>query len=64
MSGMGERIDDYLVFGVPYVWVIDPRRKRSFAYTAAGMVEAHDNVLRAVNPKIVIPTVELFESLR
>jgi Uma2 family endonuclease len=25
MTGMQERIDDYLKFGVRYVWVLDPR---------------------------------------
>ena len=63
MSRVTERIDDYLFFGVPYVWVIDPRRRRSYAYTAAGMTEAHDAILRTADPEIVLPLLELWESL-
>ena len=37
MTEMQERIDDYLRFGVPYVWVLDPRLKRAFAYTSTGV---------------------------
>jgi len=64
LSSMMERLDDYLAFGVPYVWVIDPRRQRCYAYTAAGMTEAHDKILRTANPEIEIPVPELFASLR
>ena len=33
MAEMQERIDDYLDFGVRYVWLINPRRRRAFIYT-------------------------------
>jgi Uma2 family endonuclease len=55
-----ERIDDYLNFGVPYVWVINPRSLRAFVHTAEGNYEAKDGILRTVNPDIVIPLAELF----
>jgi Uma2 family endonuclease len=64
MSSMQERIDDYLNFGVPNVWVIDPRRARCYVFTKGAMVEAKDNILRTSNPDIVVPANELFESLR
>ena len=41
-----ERIDDYLAFGVPYVWVINPRNRRAWAYTKDGSTEIHDGLLR------------------
>jgi Uma2 family endonuclease len=61
MSEMQERIDDYLAFGSPYVWVIDPRTKRAFIYTSEGMREVRDGVLRTADPEIVAPLAALFE---
>ena len=40
MEEMQERIDDYLSFGVRYVWLIHPRRRRAFVYTPDKTVEA------------------------
>ncbi len=60
MSRMLERIDDYLAFGVSHVWVIDPRTKRAYDYTATGMREAKDGVLRADDPHIAVPLAEIF----
>jgi Uma2 family endonuclease len=63
MDRMQERIDDYLTFGVRYVWVINPRTQRAFVYTAEGMHEPKDGVLRTENPEIVVPLAEVFASL-
>jgi Uma2 family endonuclease len=52
MSEMQERIDDYIAFGAPCVWVIDPLRKRGYVYTANGAREARDGVLRTASPDI------------
>jgi Uma2 family endonuclease len=59
MSEMQERIDDYLSFGVRYVWVIDPRTKRAYVHTSEGIRETKD-ALRTENPGIVVPLEELF----
>jgi Uma2 family endonuclease len=59
MSEMQERIDDYLSFGVPNVWVLDPRTKRAYLYTPEGSREVKD-ALRTQNPEIVVPLEELF----
>jgi Uma2 family endonuclease len=60
MSRMQERIDDYLAFGVEYVWVVDPQTRRAWVYRAEGMHEVHDGVLRTTNPDIEIPLAEVF----
>lgn len=60
MSEMQERIDDYLQFGVPDVWVIDPRKRRAWHFTAAGMREAHDK-LQATGHDIVLPLADIFD---
>jgi Uma2 family endonuclease len=56
-----ERIDDYLAFGVRYVWVINPRTRRAWAYTDAGLGEVKDGILRTENPDLVVPLAELFD---
>jgi Uma2 family endonuclease len=58
-----EKIDDYLAFGVPYVWVINPRSRRAYIHTAEGSREAKDGVLRAENPDIAIPLADIFAEL-
>jgi Uma2 family endonuclease len=57
------RIDDYLGFGVPYVWVINPRTRRAWCYTNNGIQEAKDGVLRTENPALAVPLTELFAGL-
>ncbi len=62
MSEMQERVDDYLAFGVRYVWVVDPRRRRATAYDASGIREvAEDGVLRTEDPAMELPLVEVLE---
>ena len=56
-----EKIDDYLRFGVPYVWIINPRLRKGYMATKAGMVEAESGVLAASDPEIRVPVAELFE---
>lgn len=60
MSRMQARIDDYLGFGVRYVWVIDPKSRRAWAYTPGAIREIRDGDLRTENPDIVVPLVDLF----
>src|SRR3990172_763719 len=59
MSEMQERINDYLSFGVRYVWVIDPRTKQAYVHTSEASHEVKD-ALRTENPEIVVPLDELF----
>jgi len=58
-----EKIDDYLAFGVRYVWVINPRTKRAYVHSAAGSQEAKDGILRTQDPEITVPLAEIFAAL-
>lgn len=60
MSQMQEKINDYLTFGVSYVWVIDPRTRQAWIHTPQGSHEVHDGVLRTENPEILVPLSEVF----
>jgi Uma2 family endonuclease len=54
------KIADYLNFGVPYVWVIDPRKRTATMYTANAAIPVTDGILRTENPDIALPLADLF----
>jgi len=57
---MQERIDDYLSFGVRYVWLIDPRTRQAFVYTADGVEQVKDGVLTTKDPEIRVVLSDCF----
>jgi Uma2 family endonuclease len=60
VESMQERIEDYLAFGVPCVWLINPRTRRAYVYTSAGMRVAKGGILRIEDPDITVPLAEIF----
>jgi Uma2 family endonuclease len=60
LAALQEKIDDFLNFGVRYVWVINPRNKRAWVYTPGKIEEVTDGVLRTENPALELPLAELF----
>jgi Uma2 family endonuclease len=63
MRDMQERIDDYLRFGVPNVWLIDPRTRRAWTCTVEGNLEAKDARLRTQHPPIDVDLARIFHSM-
>ena len=63
ISQMHERIDDYLNFGVRYVWLIDPRTRRAWFHTKASSHESKDGILRTEDPAIELPLPKIFHAL-
>lgn len=59
-AAISKKVDDYLRFGVPYVWVIDPRTRRGWVHTPGGSREVKDGVLRTANPDLAVPLEQLF----
>ena len=55
-----ERIDDYLSFGIPCIWVVNPLTRRGYVYTVEGAREVKDGILRAEAAGIEVPLRELF----
>jgi Uma2 family endonuclease len=64
MREVEEKIDDYLRFGVRYVWVIDPRSQEGWAHTSAGVHPATDGILRTQDPVLDLPLPEIFATLQ
>jgi Uma2 family endonuclease len=58
-----QRIDDYLKFGVRYVWLIDPAERRAWVYTSEGRREAKDGILRTENPAIEVSLPDVYAGL-
>jgi Uma2 family endonuclease len=54
-----EKIDDYLAFGIPYVWVVNPSTGRGYVHTTDVAREAKGGILRTVDPATELPLYEL-----
>jgi Uma2 family endonuclease len=59
LSRVRERLNDYLRFGVPNAFLLDPATRKAYRWTTAGMSEVSE--LRTENPEIVVPLEALFE---
>ena len=63
MPAVREKVRDYVAMGVKHVWVIDPRERRGFHFTANGMEEPKDGVLHVADSNIRLPLDEVFHDL-
>jgi len=63
MSRIRRKIDDYLAFGVPHVWLIDPEARTADVYTPQGFYPVKDLLLRTEDPAVQIPLPEIFRAL-
>ncbi|MGO9258055.1 MAG: Uma2 family endonuclease [Bryobacteraceae bacterium] len=61
-STIQRKIRDYVAFGVPNIWVIDPKDRSAFFWTAEGPFESQDLILRT-DGEIVLPLPEIFAQL-
>jgi hypothetical protein len=55
-----ERIRDYFLMGVPYVWALDSETQRAFRAAPEALREVTDGVLRTENPVLEVPLSEIF----
>jgi Uma2 family endonuclease len=59
---MEERIDDYLKFGIPNVWVLEPATRRAWVIRGDGRREL-TTTLQVADSPIAVPLDELFQEL-
>lgn len=59
MAGLQDRLDDYLAFGVPNIWVIDPVKHRGWRVTAEGWARATDNIMRTADNRVEMPLADV-----
>jgi Uma2 family endonuclease len=57
------KLHEYASFGVPNIWVVDPRKQKAFAFTAGNLVEVQADALVTANPEIRLPLEEVFRGL-
>jgi Uma2 family endonuclease len=57
--GMQDLMDDYLQFGIPNIWVIDPWKHRGWSVTSAGWATAIDGVMRTADGRIAMPLADV-----
>ena len=63
MTDVLEKLDEYAAFGVPNIWVIDPRRKKAFTYEGGRLQEVAGGALSAGTHQIRLPLEEVFRRL-
>jgi Uma2 family endonuclease len=61
VSQTNERVLDYLEFGVPVVWVVDPRERTLWIYRPTGMEEAIGLTVKLDGTSIEVPFSEIFD---
>lgn len=61
MSRINARIKEYLDFGVPAVWLVDPEEKKIWIYRQTGMEEASGNAVRVDGTELDLPLNEIFD---
>lgn len=59
IAAMQDRLDDYLNFGVPNVWVIDPWKHRGWHITNAGWATATDGAMHTTDGRIAMPLADV-----
>jgi len=63
LRGIRERVDDYLNFGVPHVWILDPVLRKAYVCTPTGFLEPEGGVLQAAGSPVRLPLAEIFAEL-
>jgi Uma2 family endonuclease len=50
-----QRIEDYLAFGIPNIWAVNPRFRQAHIHTPQAAFEVKDGILRIHEPLIEVP---------
>jgi Uma2 family endonuclease len=58
-----DRVDDFLAFGVPNIWILDPVKQRAYVYSPGVIREPENGILEVANSPIRIPLADLFADI-
>jgi Uma2 family endonuclease len=58
-----DRVEDYLSFGVPNVWILDPAKRRAYVCKQGSFIEPEGGILVVPDSPIQIPLRDLFADL-
>jgi Uma2 family endonuclease len=61
LRSMRERVDDYLNFGVPHVWILDPAMRRAYVCSHTGFQEPEAGELAVPGTPIRLVLNDLFD---
>lgn len=62
LSRVVAKCEQYAAFGVPHIWVFDPRRKKAFRFEEGRLEEAQEK-LAVPSHRIQLPLKEIFRGL-
>ncbi len=63
LSGMRERVRDFLDMGVVEVWVFDTATRSAMIFSGSGMVEQSEGELKVPETPVVLSVAEIFKGL-
>jgi Uma2 family endonuclease len=63
LQSMEDRVDDYLNFGVPNIWIVDPTKRRAWVCSRGRFEEPEGRILAVSASEIRIPLDSLFAEL-
>lgn len=63
LRDMRERVDDYLNFGVPNVWILDPVLRKAYLCTKSAFQEPETGILEVPGTAIRVSLQEIFAEL-
>ena len=63
MTDVLEKLEEYWVAGVRNIWLIDPRKKRAYSFTADGLRPVTGQELITESPGIRLALAEVFRGL-
>jgi Uma2 family endonuclease len=59
ISAMQDRLDDYLQFGVPNIWVVDPWKHRGWHISAEGWALVHNGLMCTADGNVEMPLADV-----
>ncbi|MGA2741020.1 MAG: Uma2 family endonuclease [Bryobacteraceae bacterium] len=63
LRNLQERVGEYLKFGVPNVWILDPVLRKAYVCSQTGFQEPDGGMLRVEGSAIHVPLAEVFAEL-